>query len=121
MRRLRLRLAVLVALLLVVSGGRPPTTKLRGSQAPARTCTSEDSAALRLRGGCMAEVSRFSLQRLEESHPVVLAVLGTGFGWLMTALGAAAVVINRLGLAETLYRKVRTHTHPPEPSPEPSR
>ena len=37
---------------------------------------------------------------------MLLALLGTSFGWFMTALGAAAVIIKRLGLPEPLFRKV---------------
>ena len=39
-------------------------------------------------------------------HPVLLALLGTSFGWFMTALGSAAVVIHKLGLDENTYRRV---------------
>ncbi len=39
-------------------------------------------------------------------HPVLLALLGTSFGWFMTALGSAAVVVHRLGLPDKTYRKV---------------
>ena len=43
---------------------------------------------------------------LADMHPVLLALLGTSFGWFMTALGSAAVVIHKLGLDEKTYRKV---------------
>ena len=39
-------------------------------------------------------------------HPVLLAFLGTSFGWFMTALGSAAVIVHQLGLSETTHRKV---------------
>lgn len=45
------------------------------------------------------------LNELRTWHPVLLALLGTGFGWFMTALGSAAVVIKKLGLGERSYRK----------------
>lgn len=54
-----------------------------------------------LRGGVSVTV-----ESAREWHPVLLAFLGTSFGWLMTALGSAAVVIHRLGLPESAYRKV---------------
>ena len=47
-----------------------------------------------------------SLLEVRAWHPVLLALLGTGFGWFMTALGSAAVLIHRLGLDEAMYRKV---------------
>ena len=31
-----------------------------------------------------------ALREVKEWHPVLLALLGTSFGWFMTALGAAA-------------------------------
>ena len=37
---------------------------------------------------------------------MLLGFLGTSFGWFMTALGSAAVIIHRLGLPESTYRKV---------------
>ena len=36
-------------------------------------------------------------------HPVLLALLGTSFGWFMTALGSAAVIIHRFGIKEKTY------------------
>lgn len=65
---------------------------------------------LTLRGGsaeaCAAAAAPTMAASIKQLHPVVLALLGTSFGWFMTALGSAAVVIERLGLSEAAYRKV---------------
>ena len=107
--RLRLPFEVLLLLLLAgsVSGGWGKPPKPRGPPAaPQPFCVDTDVA--RLRGGlCVpAEGSGSLLAGLHTWHPVLLALLGTGFGWFMTALGSAAVVIHRLGLPEAQYRKV---------------
>ena len=59
----------------------------------------------RLRGGNACRVLP-PLSEVRTWHPVLLALLGTSFGWFMTALGSAAVVIQKLGLDERLYRKL---------------
>jgi ZIP family zinc transporter len=72
-------------------------------------CSWGASLAARLRGGSceVAPAEEPSLfGRVQTWHPVLLALLGTTFGWFMTALGAAGVVIHQLGLAEKEYRKV---------------
>ena len=46
------------------------------------------------------------LDGVKDWHPVFLAFLGTSFGWLMTALGAAGVVIHKFGFSESTYRKL---------------
>ena len=81
-----------------------------------KTCSAFDHAAARLRGGvCMAGTSAglapatgyaAMLDEIKTWHPVMLGFLGTCFGWFMTALGSAAVVIHHLGLPEDTYRKV---------------
>ena len=40
------------------------------------------------------------IESVKSWHPVLLAFLGTFFGWFMTALGSGAVVINYAGLGE---------------------
>ncbi|EOD21988.1 hypothetical protein EMIHUDRAFT_352521 [Emiliania huxleyi CCMP1516] len=67
----------------------------------------DTSPAAKLRGGSIAGTCESAaLREVKEWHPVLLALLGTSFGWFMTALGAAAVIIKRLGLPEPLFRKV---------------
>lgn len=39
-------------------------------------------------------------------NPILLALIGTTFGWFMTALGSAMVVVHKLGLSESSYRKM---------------
>ena len=104
--------------LLAVAGlaaGGPFTPALPQQQ---QQCSSHQSAAenlwCRLRGGgsCFdctppAPVAPPTLlSTVKTWHPVLLALLGTSFGWFMTALGSAATVIHKLGLSETTYRKV---------------
>ena len=54
-------------------------------------CEAKPPPWWKLRGGAGAcpppDVSAFSLARLRQLHPVLLAFLGTSFGWFMTALG----------------------------------
>ena len=63
-----------------------------------------------LRGGngpaCPPPAAPFSLESMRTMHPVLLAFLGTSFGWFMTALGSAAVIVHKFGLDEKMYRKV---------------
>ena len=73
-----------------------------------------DGLWCRLRGGgdtceaCSptAPIPPSFLNDVRDWHPVLLAFLGTSFGWFMTALGSAAVIIHKLGLSESTYRKV---------------
>ena len=82
---------------------------LRPTVPRAKQCTSAASPWwLTLRGGaapssCPTPTGSLPLR---DWHPVLLALLGTSFGWLMTALGSAAVVVHRLGLPDVTYRKV---------------
>ena len=75
-----------------------------------RHCSLLKHAPLRLRGGLCLLESPAAVEpptiRAEMLHPVVLGLLGTCFGWLMTALGSAAVLIHRLRLPEAVYRRV---------------
>jgi hypothetical protein len=82
----------------------PPALQSRLTPAPPlQSCANPRHT--RLRGGdCIP--SEGALDALKDWHPVLLALLGTCFGWFMTALGAACVVIKRLGLPEELFRKV---------------
>ncbi|KAL1528945.1 hypothetical protein AB1Y20_010267 [Prymnesium parvum] len=85
----------------------------RGPTPPAlRHCSVLDHAAARLRGGaCLTEPPRLASEpplseRMRTWHPVLLGLLGTCFGWFMTALGAATVVVHHLGLPDAVYRRV---------------
>lgn len=110
---------VLLASLTVAARVPPSAVKSRLAPAPVQQCLDKSPLA-KLRGGtCVTEgvdsslfeSSRFAA--LEAWHPVLLALLGTSFGWFMTALGAAAVVIKRLGLPEPIFRKEREpHSQP---------
>jgi len=81
-----------------------PSAKTPATPAP-QTCAEGDFQ--RLRGGdCALATDLGRLGALSDWHPVLLALLGTGFGWLMTALGSAAVVIHVLNIPERQYRKV---------------
>ena len=92
------------------TGGFKPSIDTRGggpprAPAPARTCDAGE-APLRLRGGAASCEPASLVERAKTWHPVLLALLGTSFGWFMTALGSAAVIINMLGLKEEQYRRV---------------
>lgn len=106
----RVRAALLLLSIAPTSSwAKPPTSPnpiLRSSAACAAANAAEQSWWLTLRGGAAPPCPSPSPLPLQEWHPVLLAFLGTSFGWLMTALGSAAVVIHRLGLPETAYRKV---------------
>ena len=69
-----------------------------------RQCKESDSPALRLRGGCASPGGL--LEDLRTWNPILLAFIGTSFGWLMTALGSAAVIVHKLGVSEQAYRKM---------------
>ena len=79
------------------------------TQPPAqqRQCSESDDPALRLRGGGCAPVGGLTglLRDARSWNPILLAFIGTSFGWLMTALGSAAVVVHSFGLSEASYRK----------------
>lgn len=115
---------VLLASLTVAARVPPSAVKSRLAPAPVQQCLDKSPLA-KLRGGtCVTEgvdsslfeSSRFAA--LEAWHPVLLALLGTSFGWFMTALGAAAVVIKRLGLPEPIFRKEREpHRQPTAGNP----
>lgn len=114
----RLTFCTLLHLLLLSEAGRSTTGQSLSPALPShkRQCISSgDKVGLwcRLRGGsgscqaCAPSVPPpFSFSQVREWHPVLLAFLGTSFGWFMTALGAAAVAIHKLGLSESTYRKV---------------
>ena len=82
---------------------------LHRSSAPPH-CDAAQAPWWQLRGGatpCAAPPPKaFSLESMRGMHPVLLALLGTSFGWFMTALGSAAVIIHRFGIKEKTYRKV---------------
>ena len=74
------------------------------STASQQYCDAQASSwYLSLRGGGSPPCPRVPIK---EWHPVLLAFLGTSFGWLMTALGSASVIVHRLDLPEATYRKV---------------
>ena len=72
---------------------------------PLQQCNDASWWITSLRGGAVPSCPPSPVP-LREWHPVLLAFLGTSFGWFMTALGSAAVIIHRLALPETTYRKV---------------
>ena len=76
------------------------------SPAPAlRQCNEADGPVARLRGGCANGFSAI-LEDAKTWNPILLAFIGTSFGWFMTALGSAAVIVHGLGLSEASYRKM---------------
>ena len=76
------------------------------SPAPAlRQCNEADDPVARLRGGCAHGFSAI-LEDAKTWNPILLAFIGTSFGWFMTALGSAAVIVHGLGLSEASYRKM---------------
>ena len=79
---------------------------------PAPTChdtqdtgPTADGPVARLRGGCANGFSAI-LEDAKTWNPILLAFIGTSFGWFMTALGSAAVIVHGLGLSEASYRKM---------------
>ena len=107
---------VIVLLSLAASSGSAPSSSRPVLQRQPH-CSAEQEASktewwpslLSLRGGsagvpCPPPASL--IEPVKSWHPVLLAFLGTFFGWFMTALGSAAVIIQRLNLPETAYRKV---------------
>jgi len=105
LQRSLLPLAAVLLLLVPIVSGKAQVTP-RGPPGTPPVCMDTDATA-RLRGGaCVPAEGEGLLASLQTWHPVLLALLGTGFGWFMTALGSAAVVIHRLGLPEAQYRKV---------------
>jgi hypothetical protein len=99
------RLLVLSTLLVSMAHAGSPTAPSLQRTPPPLTgeCTSDDIH--RLRGGAFSAEDGM-LGELRTWHPVLLALLGTGFGWFMTALGSAAVVIHKIGLGDRSYRKL---------------
>jgi hypothetical protein len=109
-----------LASLAVATSTPPNAVKSRLAATPVQQCR-DTSPVAKLRGGtCVAEGGDSDrLTAMEAWHPVLLALIGTSFGWFMTALGAAAVVIKRLGLPEPIFRKER-QTHLPPTTREPA-
>ena len=105
-RRSRPALALALTLLLLVeplAASTKPQLK-SVSTASQQYCDAQASSwYLSLRGGASPPCPRVPIK---EWHPVLLAFLGTSFGWLMTALGSASVIVHRLDLPEATYRKV---------------
>ena len=101
---MRERLFALCSCFAVVGAGRPtPFSLSRTPPSASPTLPHCLESEARLRGGaCGSEM----LASLESWDPIMLALLGTGFGWFMTALGSSIVVIHRFGLPERAYRKV---------------
>ena len=107
---------VIVLLSLAASSGSAPSSSRPVLQRQPH-CSAEQEASktewwpslLSLRGGsagvpCPPPASL--IESVKSWHPVLLAFLGTFFGWFMTALGSGAVVINYAGLGEQDFRKV---------------
>lgn len=102
---------VLTALMLLIATA---TAKQAPTPVLHRQCTAHAPKRewWRLRGGggagCPSSAAPPStfFSGISEWHPVLLAFLGTSFGWFMTALGSAAVVLHQFGLPERTYRKV---------------
>ena len=93
-----------------MSGPKPPLL---------RQCSEKDGPVTRLRGGCVSGFSAL-IDDAKTWNPILLALIGTTFGWFMTALGSAMVVVHGLGLNEAAYRKARLTQAPPPLAPAPS-
>jgi zinc transporter 11 len=95
------------------SGSNKPVLAQRLSHCPAEQEVSNPQwwpAILGLRGGstgvpCPPPPTGL-LESVKSWHPVLLAFMGTFFGWFMTALGSAAVAVHYVGLGEQDFRKV---------------
>ena len=103
--------------------GSAPLSWMSGPKPPLlRECSALDGPVARLRGGCASGFSSY-IEDAKTWNPILLALIGTTFGWFMTALGSALVVVHGLGLSEVRYRKVRSTGHrpaaPPPPPPPP--
>jgi hypothetical protein len=103
-------LAVVLAPNVFVVGGNKVSPSPRGPAPPLQQqCSTLEHAVSRVRGGSCEPVEATTgalFEELKGWHPVLLGFLGTSFGWFMTALGSAAVVVHHLGLPETAYRKL---------------
>ena len=78
-----------------------------GSKPSLRQCSETDGPVTRLRGGCASGFGAL-MDDAKTWNPILLALIGTTFGWFMTALGSAMVVVHKLGLSESSYRKARS-------------
>ena len=91
----------------LVVGTAAPLSWMSGPKPPLlRQCSALDGPVARLRGGCASGFSAY-IEDAMTWNPILLALIGTTFGWLMTALGSAMVVVHGLGLSEVSYRKAR--------------
>ena len=93
--------------------GSAPLSWMSGPKPPLlRECSALDGPVARLRGGCASGFSSY-IEDAKTWNPILLALIGTSFGWLMTALGSAVVAVHGLGLSDLSYRKVRSTAHRP--------
>ena len=91
----------------LVVGTAAPLSWMSGPKPPLlRQCSALDGPVARLRGGCASGFSAY-IEDAMTWNPILLALIGTTFGWFMTALGSAMVVVHGLGLSEVSYRKAR--------------
>ena len=101
--------------------GSAPLSWMSGPKPPLlRECSALDGPVARLRGGCASGFSSY-IEDAKTWNPILLALIGTSFGWLMTALGSAVVVVHGLGLSDLSYRKVRSTAHRPAARTRPPR
>ena len=102
------RLLLFLTLVCNPSFGAKPPLRPQQCVAGASSAVTTPRPWWQLRGGFSSPAPACPPARvpLKDWHPVLLAFLGTSFGWFMTALGSAAVAIHRLNLPEKTYRKV---------------
>ena len=108
----------------LVVGTAAPMSWMSSPKPPLlRQCSALDGPVARLRGGCASGLSGY-IDNAKTWNPILLALIGTTFGWFMTALGSAMVVVHGLGLSEVAYRKARltrpSPRRPRRPTPPPA-
>ena len=105
----------------LVVGTAAPMSWMSSPKPPLlRQCSALDGPVARLRGGCASGLSGY-IDNAKTWNPILLALIGTTFGWFMTALGSAMVVVHGLGLSEVSYRKARLTRPPPRRPRRPCR
>ena len=90
----------------LVVGTAAPMSWMSSPKPPLlRQCSALDGPVARLRGGCASGFSAY-IEDAMTWNPILLALIGTTFGWFMTALGSAMVVVHGLGHVPCRPRQV---------------